>query len=319
MKYYPIEMHTHTKHSDGQFEAEDLNKAAIQFGYAGYFMTDHNTQSSYYETIEKKLNQNIFVGAGIEWTTYHGHMLILGNKKLVDYRDATLENIDEKIKEVKQEDNVLVGIAHPFAIGNPVCTGCKWEYPIKDYNLIDYIEIYNSPNPTDTSWNEDAYELWKSLILKGYKIACVSGRDWHGPNKENSSFALTYIGCESLDELSLLKSLKKGNNYITLGPTLDFKIINDKASFHLGDYIKSGEYTLKISINEIEIPSLKNMNIIPKKILVINNDETVITSNSLNIIDTINVKEGTLRVEVYGSLKDKDNIRLITSSPCWII
>ena len=61
------------------------------------------------------------------------------------------------------------------------------------------------------------------------------------------------------------------------------------------------------------------MNIIPKKILVINNDETVITSNSLNIIDTINVKEGTLRVEVYGSLKDKDNIRLITSSPCWII
>lgn len=53
MKYYPIELHTHTKHSDGSFDVEQLNKSAIDFGYVGYFMTDHNTQSSYHETISK--------------------------------------------------------------------------------------------------------------------------------------------------------------------------------------------------------------------------------------------------------------------------
>lgn len=246
-------------------------------------------------------------------------MLVLGTNKLVDWRNTTLENIEEKIKEVKKEEGVLVGIAHPFAIGNPVCTGCRWEYQINDYNLIDYIEIYNSPNPLDNDYNEKAYEFWVSLINQGYRLSCVSGRDWHGPNKEGVSIALTYIGVNELNEKNVLQSLKKGNNYITLGPLFTYRISDDSNNYYLGDEFISGNYMLSIEILETALDSLQHLSITCEKLVVLNNEKTILTTASLTIDTTISIEKGTLRFEVVGLFQGEKNTRLITTSPCWII
>ena len=45
MRWYPVELHTHTCHSDGSFTVEALVDAAARNGYRALALTDHNTSS----------------------------------------------------------------------------------------------------------------------------------------------------------------------------------------------------------------------------------------------------------------------------------
>src|SRR5699024_8902868 len=95
--------------------------------------------------------------------------------------EATPNTIDKYMAEV-QAANGLVGIAHPFDMGSPICTGCHWDYQVKDYNLVNYIEIWNSNQPQDKSESILAYDFWVDKLKKGYEISCSAGRDWHRPD-----------------------------------------------------------------------------------------------------------------------------------------
>ena len=67
-------------------------------------------------------------------------MLVLGANDFVDWRDAQPDNIDEKIKQVKAVGGI-VGIAHPYQLGSPLCTGGRWEFNVRDWRNVDYIEV----------------------------------------------------------------------------------------------------------------------------------------------------------------------------------
>ena len=45
MKWYPVELHTHTEHSDGDFTVAGLVHAAKDRGFTAVALTDHNTAS----------------------------------------------------------------------------------------------------------------------------------------------------------------------------------------------------------------------------------------------------------------------------------
>ena len=116
MSYLPCELHCHTIHSDGDFTVSELQKAAVDDHLAIIALTDHNTFSGWDE-----LDDNIIPAIrGIEWTTYFGHMLVLGANDFVDWRDAQPDNIDEKIKQVRlsavlSELLILTNLALRFA------------------------------------------------------------------------------------------------------------------------------------------------------------------------------------------------------------
>ena len=118
MSYLPCELHCHTVHSDGGFQVNELPQETKKDHLALIALTEHNTFSGYQE-LDDSIIPTI---KGIEWTTYYGHMLVLGAKEYVDWRDAVPDNIDEKIRAVKAAGGV-VGIAHPYQLGSPVCTG----------------------------------------------------------------------------------------------------------------------------------------------------------------------------------------------------
>lgn len=97
MSYLPCELHCHTIHSDGDFTVSELQKAAVDDHLAIIALTDHNTFSGWDE-----LDDNIIPAIrGIEWTTYFGHMLVLGANDFVDWRDAQPDNIDEKSSRLR--------------------------------------------------------------------------------------------------------------------------------------------------------------------------------------------------------------------------
>ena len=90
MSYLPCELHCHTLHSDGDFSVKELQEAARENHLSLIALTDHNTMSGWDE-----LDASILpVIRGIEWTTYFGHMLVLGAGEFVDWRDAVPDNID---------------------------------------------------------------------------------------------------------------------------------------------------------------------------------------------------------------------------------
>ena len=80
---------------------------------------------------------------------------------------------------------------HPFSYGDPFARGCRFEMTISDYSKVDFIEIFNNPEPLHEV-NERGTNLWMSLIFSGYQITATSGMDLHNRAKLAGCYA-TYI------------------------------------------------------------------------------------------------------------------------------
>lgn len=319
MKQYAVELHSHTEHSDGDFTVEELVDEAVEYGYDALILTDHNTSSGYKELEKRAKNKGLVTLSGIEWTTYFGHMLVHDADKLVDWRTATPHTIDAYIQEVK-EANGLVGIAHPFAIGSPICTGCHWSFLVKNWANVDYIEVWNSTCPDEHFWSREAYHMWINLLDEGYTISCSAGRDWHRNEGEKRNPALTYIETdEELTSTSFRQALEKGAFYITLGPKINWHIEKDTRVFRMGDVIQPGKSTLHIERLEDLNKELKQFSPELKQIKVFHNGELI---NERPSTDTeavsFNLNEGYIRIEGWGNLKGKNTVQLLISNPIYI-
>ena len=240
MSYLPCELHCHTIHSDGGFTVNELQSSAKENALSLIALTDHNTFSGCGE-IDGSIIPCI---KGIEWTTYFGHILVLGAKEFVDWRSATPENIDEKLDEVKKNGGVI-GIAHPFQLGSPFCTGGRFEFNISKWENVDYIEIFHEGFSKDNQENEKALEFWSALLDKGYHIGAAYGRDWHSNN--SGYFGCTYIDIngEPASEKAL-KSIKDGKTVASLGMKLFFEVIKDNKRYKLGETLPSGECEINL-------------------------------------------------------------------------
>lgn len=238
MSFLPCELHCHTVHSDGGFQVSELLKSAAEEELSLIALTDHNTFSGYSE-----LDDTVLPAIrGIEWTTYFGHMLVLGAQGFVDWRDAVPDNIDEKIKEVKAAGGA-VGIAHPFQIGSPVCTGGRWEFKVNNWENVDYMEIWHEDLSEVTGENEKALKLWTSLLDRGYKLAASYGRDWHRPEK-SGHYGCTYIDFDGeVNQENALSAVKHGRTVVSMGAKFCFTVRGNDGAYSIGDTVKEGVYT----------------------------------------------------------------------------
>ena len=238
------ELHCHTLHSDALFTPEELAEAARDNQIDLIALTDHNTLSGYAQMEQTGLP---FIH-GIEWTTFYGHMLVLGARAFVDWRDAEMDNIDEKIAQVRAQDG-LVGIAHPFAPGSPMCTGCYWDFRVRDWSRVNYIEVWNEDFPPLAPHNRRAVALWCSLLDQGYHIAPTYGRDWHRETFSPVPRGCTYLEAEAADEASALSAIAGGRTLLSLGPDVRWSLLGEDGIYAPGDTAKSGAYACRFEID----------------------------------------------------------------------
>ncbi|WP_295882985.1 CehA/McbA family metallohydrolase [uncultured Anaerococcus sp.] len=320
LKYVPVLLHSHSHHSDGHLTPEEVVRNAKDFGYKAMFLTDHNTDAGVDEIYDKNFDKDILpVFHGVEWTTFFGHLLILGSHDAGNYTKATLTNIEDCMDEISAEyPDAIFSINHPFDMGNPICTGCHFEFNIDDYSKFSYLELINGENSENSKSTQLAYRFWKKLLNDGYRLAALGGRDWHVKSKDDDSVPINMIGINGeINEKNILAAIKNANTYLTYGIIFNYNFKNTE----LGNEISEGDFAGNISIEKGNFKNANYLNIVPKKIVIFNNEDLVFEKEinfGEDIEFNINPKKGYLRFEVLGDMKDTENIRLVTTSPIFV-
>lgn len=324
--YRPFELHCHTRHSDGQFTVPGLLHGAAAYGYEGIALTDHNTSAGFREVTPEMEHSDCRVIPGIEWTTFFGHLLVLGCNRFVDWRFVTPDTIDQALLEIRNAGGTA-GIAHPCEVGAPLMCGCNWEFHVTRWDLVDYVEVWSDPDPWSRSKNTLALPWYDALLNAGHHLALSAGRDWHGPDRpgEIPLLTATYLGIEGeLDTKTALAALRAGRTFVTLGPTLALAVRGDGGCRSLGESVEPGEAEVRVTVGETDRREIwETHQVRVQSIRLVHNGETVAempyTGNPAAVV--LNLKTGWLRAELHGSYQNNSRTEeapIALSSPVYI-
>lgn len=317
MNWFACELHCHTLHSDGNFSPSELVTSAIEHQLDGIAITDHNTISPVLEVCAEGQKQGLVILKGVEWTTFFGHMLVQHPNHCLDWYDANLENIDEKIKNIKEQGG-LTGVAHPFRAGNPLGTGCHWEYQVKNWDNMCYYEILSGENPTLSYFNKRAIHEWTKLLDKGYQLTATSGIDWHRALKKDIFYACTYLGTKDrvLSENAMYDGLKYHKTSISIGMRLDFSLESHGTIYNIGDTIPPCEASVNLEVDmETRRDIWSNYDIKWEKLVIISNEQKVVFEGDLTSeLPSLSVKSSSWYVaQLFGTVGGKESLIAITS------
>lgn len=333
MNYRPFELHCHTRHSDGTQTVEELVSAAAGYGYAGVALTDHNTQAALQEVTPELTARYVPVVPGIEWTTFFGHMLVLGCDRYIDWRFALPDTIDEYTAQIVEAGGIA-GIAHPFDVGAPICGGCHWEFNIQNWENVSYIEIWSQTDPMSRAKNPAAIEWWTKLLNEGHRLACSAGRDWHFPDgqaflpdgtpvdrKEPLILSATYLGLEDgvPIEKAAVDALRAGRTYVTLGPTVALEAAQGGKRYAIADTMENGTCDVRVDVGVQERRAVwEKHGIAPETVRIVGRAgeaEQPLASGAAVFLDL--PVDGWLRAEVYGRKGGKTGQLLAVTSPIY--
>ncbi len=203
-KAFTGELHTHTVHSDGSFSVKGLADYLKDLGFDFFFLTDHSNVTGWREIPDI---ESIMCFQGQELNTFNGHALVLGCNTFIDWKDP-----DGRKKEITQIINQvhhqygLIGAAHPFALGDPLCVGCKWTYDFDPFEM-DFTEVWNA-DLSRTELNFEAIGRWIENLKKGKRITATAGRDLH--RKSETDWLKTIVFTRELSLSEVLFAIKTG-------------------------------------------------------------------------------------------------------------
>lgn len=234
-QWFAGEMHAHTNNSDGKASLSEVIDKLEGTGLDFLVLSDHNTTAAYPD-IPKEGPPLII--PGLEWTTFYGHSVALGIREYIDWRTTRRsDDLSAKINELRRQGG-LFSVAHPFSVGDPVCTGCEWEYSNLDPAQIDTLEIWSGSWRKGAVPNWRAIAWWDQLLNQGYRITGVAARDMHQLSQfDLDDAANTYVRAYNCTQPEILAGLKRGDVQVSLGPLLDVTLWTDGREYGLGDTV----------------------------------------------------------------------------------
>ena len=262
MKYLPFELHCHTVHSDGKMTPDVLAERIREDGLKGFALTDHNTVSGWDEIRKAAQKENLIVLTGIEWTTFFGHLTVIGENALVrDWRDASPATIAGLLKDLRAAGNV-VGMAHPYRIGYPICTGGSDDWGLSIYGGFTHYEVWSYLSPQKNDTNRKAEERYRALVASGERPAVAYGRDFHSVGE--GAYGMTFLGMETENALGAMEAIKAGRTYISTGVELHAECVQNGKNYHFGDTLAAGNVTLEADMRIWNAEYAKKYGVVPK-------------------------------------------------------
>lgn len=195
-----IDMHVHTKGSDGWGSPEAIVKHALRAGLDGVCLTDHHqtfTQESL-EVAQALRDAGLLAFHGCEYSTAWGHLLIYG----VNVAEFSWWGYYPDPKLVIQDVNAAGGIcvpAHPF-------NGYKrkWGKRVIELKGIVGVETANGQCAVSRS----KANATAAQIAKRHNLVTLGGSDAHNP--EYVGFCYTQVDKVIFTEAELLRAIRFG-------------------------------------------------------------------------------------------------------------
>jgi hypothetical protein len=241
--WYRGDLHAHTVHSDGSWQVEDLVNFARVHGLDFVTLTDHNTISALQE-MESYSSDDLLTMGGFELTTFYGHALALGVRHLIEWRVCPGERTMSDIFHAVEAAGGLFVIAHPMCPGDPVCTGCQWEYPDMMPGPAGVVEVWNEYWHSGSN-NAGSVSLWHAWLNQGHRLAATVGTDIHGPSDREWGFNVVYA--EALTEQAVLEGVRRGHLYMSSGPEVRFTGISSTGqTAMIGDMLGGEDHMLNL-------------------------------------------------------------------------
>lgn len=232
-----VETHLHTLHSDGQDGVAAMFEACRVAGYDAVALTDHNTVSGLDEAAEVAHRLGLIFLPGVEVTTFRGHAVVLGVSRVPEWRDLEVRGMDALARDVSAEGG-LVCVAHPSALGSPVCSGCAWDWPVEPTS-VDLWEIFSSPRPTA----EVSLALWRQLLARGGHAAPVAPGDVHAVAAAARAKIATYVYARERSASNVLDALRQRRVFASAGRQLEFWLENDAGDVAMmGDSVEGDRW-----------------------------------------------------------------------------
>ncbi|MEZ4622568.1 MAG: CehA/McbA family metallohydrolase [Caldilineaceae bacterium] len=225
-----------------------LVAAARQQGLDFIALTDHNTISPLAEMATLGDDKLLTLG-GQELTTFWGHAVCLGaHDSWLDWRVDREGRSMATIATQLYDKGQLYIIAHPYAIGDPYCTGCRWLYTQMMPGTARLIEVWNGPwfgdHPLEYNCNEDGLAFYYRCLNEGRRLVMTAGSDAHGPKQYERGPGFNAVYAESLSEVGILRALAAGHSYLSSGPVLQFEAQTDNGdSALMGDLLSTTNQT----------------------------------------------------------------------------
>ena len=195
-----VNLHMHTRYSDGHGTHADIVRAALQAGLDAVIVTDHNVwvngPEDYYREGDKRVL--MMVGEEVHDTTRHpqkNHVLIFGaGREMASYAQDPQNLLDT----VKQAGGISF-LAHPVETSAPAFNepDISWvDWNVQGYTGIELWNemsefksllktklhaIYYAYNPRRVARGPGAGVLakWDELLAQGKRVAAIGGTDSH--------------------------------------------------------------------------------------------------------------------------------------------
>ena len=318
MNWYPVELHTHTQHSDGDFSVRALMEAAQRRGFTAIACTDHNTVSGLPELTAAAKQCGLVPIPGIEWTTYWGHMLVLGEQGYTDWRGVKPPDIDRSIAAIHANQG-LVGIAHPLAISSPVKTGYHWEFLVADWDAVDFMEVWSRDRAPVKVQSYRAMQLWEQLLNRGCRITATSGRDWH--REDSKPYGHTYVGIEGvLTTETILDAIRRGRVCLATGPLLTMRGRGSDGWIEIGDAVPSGEIEIDLELQaDVMEKDWDRSQVCAEEIHLVHNGTVVMRCPADRKHSVrLSLSAGWLRADLIGTYYGRQKQRLAFTNPIFM-
>ena len=250
--WYRGDLHGHTLHSDGSWEIKDLVASARQFKLDFVTLSDHNTISGLAE-MDSYTSADLLTLGGLELTTYWGHALALGTRSWIDWRVNGSHRTMPMIAQEVIDAGMTYIIAHPMAIGDPICTGCSWVYADMRPGPAQVVEIWNGGDWDNESFNEKGLALYYSWLNQGYRLAATAGTDIHGPLPADMRPGFNVVYAEALSESAILKAVRAGHVFVSNGAHIELTAKSSQGhTGMMGDLLPLIPTTLTATWRDIE-------------------------------------------------------------------
>jgi hypothetical protein len=200
MHEYIINMHIHTRYSDGTGTHDQIAREAIDAGLDCIIITDHNVHVKGLESYVRQGGRKLIMLTGEEVhdqarQPQRNHLLVLG----VDGEMAVYADQPQMLIDRVNQANGLSFIAHPIDLALPLFN--EPEIPWDAWEVHNYtgIELWNGFSELKTiirngfdavryglnfdavahSPHPAALHLWDDLTAQGLRVVAVGGSDAH--------------------------------------------------------------------------------------------------------------------------------------------